>query len=257
MNPSRHEVKSAGFTLVELLVVIVIVATLALLSAVGFQAARLRANQTVSTQNLRQLAAANLLYVADYQTYCPATDVPNKIRWHGGRTSAQQKFDPEKGYLSPYLGLSHSVGLCPEFLRHLSGSKSFENGSGGYGYNAIYIGGLPENPFKPNRPANVSNPARTLMFATTAFAVADGVQEYPFADPPQAVDSDWKPVGPLQPSLHFRFNGRALVAWCDGHVSEEVPNGNAEENFYGGNNQASHLGFCGPTGNNGWWNPRN
>ena len=257
MSPTRHDRKPDGFTLVELLVVIVIVASIAALSFQGFQIARLHANQAVSAANLRQLAAANLMYAADNQTYCPATDVPNKKRWHGARTSTKEKFDPEKGYLSEYLGLSHSVGICPEFLRHLSGSASFETGSGGYGYNAIYIGGLPENPFKPNRPVNVSNPTRTLMFATTALAKSDGVQEYPFADPPQGVDVDWQPTGTLQPSVHFRFNGSALIAWCDGHVSEERPVGGAKTNFYGGDNKAAKIGFCGPTENNGWWNPRN
>ena len=255
-QPRRHP-RSSGFTLVELLVVIAIIAILAMLSVLGFQSARLRANQSVSAANLRQLAAANLLYAADRQTYCPASEKTNKIRWHGARTSTKEKFDPEKGYLSEYLGLSHSVGVCPEFKRHLSGTSSFENGSGGYGYNATYIGGLPENPFKPNRPANVANPVRTLMFATTAFAVADGVQEYPFADPPQAVDAEWNLTGPLQPGIHFRFNGRALVAWCDGHVSEELSQGSSGTNFYGGDNQHSQIGFCGPAENNGWWNPRN
>lgn len=257
MNPRHHDPRSNGFTLVELLVVIAIVAVLAMLSVLGFQAARLRANQTVSTENLRQLAAANLLYVADRQTYCPASDQSNKIRWHGARTSTKQKFDPEKGYLSPYLGLSRSVGMCPEFKRHLSGSSSFENGSGGYGYNSTYIGGLPENPVRPNRPANVANPARTLMFATTAFAVSDGVQEYPFADPPRSVDVDWQLDRVMQPSVHFRFNGRALVAWCDGHISEELPSVKSSTNYYGGSNDSSNIGFCGPAENNGWWNPRN
>ncbi len=246
-----------GFTLVELLVVVAIAAALAAVGFYGYRTARLRANQVVSTTNIRQLAAANLLYASDHQTYAPDGDPSNRHRWHGARTSAKQKFDPTKGYLSEYLGGSRSVGMCPEFKEHLSDSASWEDGSGGYGYNSIYIGGMPEDSFKPNRPAAVANPAGTLMFATTAFAVAGGLQEYPHADPPSWVDSNWRPRGPLQPSIHFRFNGRALVAWCDGHVSEELPTGNAERNIYGGNNNEAKIGFCGPAENNGWWNPRN
>jgi len=90
-----HRSHFTGFSLVELLVVIVITAVLASMVATGFQTARLRANQSVSTTNLRQLAAANLLYVSDYQTYAPATDRTNRIRWHGARTSVSGKFDPE------------------------------------------------------------------------------------------------------------------------------------------------------------------
>lgn len=257
MRKSGHQVLRCGFTLVELLVVILIIAILSALGFQGYRIARLRANQIVSTANLRQLATANLLYVADHSTYAPAGDPANLIRWHGGRTSVGSKFDPTKGYLSEYLGESRSVGICPGFKEHLTGSDSWEDGSGGYGYNSIYIGGLPQDSFKPNCPAGVNNPARTLMFATTALSKAGGLQEYASADPPKEVFSNWRLGGALQPSVHFRFNGRALVAWCDGHISEERPNGNSEANFYGGNNKEAKIGFCGPADNNGWWNPRN
>jgi prepilin-type N-terminal cleavage/methylation domain-containing protein len=257
MRKTPHHPTPRGFTLVELLVVIVIVAALAALGFQGYRSARLGANKAVSTANLRQLAAANLLYAVDRQTYAPATDIPNLIRWHGGRTSVSSKFDPTKGYLSEYLGESRRVGICPEFKEHLTGSSSWEDGSGGYGYNAIYIGGLPGDWTTPNRPANVNNPARTIMFATTALAKARGIQEYASADPPREVYASWR-LGPLmQPSVHFRFNGRALIAWCDGHITEERSQGKAERNIYGGNNKEANIGFCGPTENNGWWNPRN
>ncbi|MEO5917501.1 MAG: prepilin-type N-terminal cleavage/methylation domain-containing protein [Luteolibacter sp.] len=257
MRKSSHYASDCGFTLVELLVVVLIIAVLAVLGFQGYRVARLRANQIVSTTNLRQLATANLLYATDHSTYAPAGDPANLIRWHGGRASVTAKFDPAKGYLSEYLGESRSVGICPEFKEHLTGSDSWEEGSGGYGYNSIYIGGMPQDTFTPNRPAGVNNPARTLMFATTALAKAGGLQEYASADPPKEVFASWRLGGSLQPSVHFRFNGRALVAWCDGHISEELSNGNSATNFYGGNNQEAKIGFCGPAANNGWWNPRN
>jgi prepilin-type N-terminal cleavage/methylation domain-containing protein len=249
--------KNRGFTLIETLIVVAIIAAVAAVGFQGLQAGRLRSNQAVSTSNLRQLAAANLLYASDFQTYCPAGEPQNRIRWHGGRASASGPFDPAKGFLAEYLGLSRRVGVCPEFTRHLDGEASWENGSGGYGYNSTYIGGLPNETFQPNRPANVGNPTRTLMFATTAFAKGDGIQEYPFAEPRQSVNPRWETAGALQPSVHFRFNGRALIAWCDGHITEELPTGSGDTNFYGGDNKKSNIGFCGPSAKNGWWNPRN
>jgi len=241
----------------ETLIVIAIIASISMLGFLGLQAGRLRANQAVSASNLRQLAAANLLYSADFQTYCPFGKPGNLIRWHGGRASTSVPFDPAKGLLAEYLGLSRRVGVCPEFSRHLTGEASWEDGSGGYGYNDTYIGGMPGATYQPNRPANVGNPGRTLMFATTAFAVAEGLQEYASAAPRQSVNPRWETAGALQPSVHFRFNGKALIAWCDGHVTEESPSSDRGSNIYGGDNETAHIGFCGPTENNGWWNPRN
>ena len=258
MRKNAHHLSNRGFTLVELLVVIVIIITLASLGFQGYRAARMRANQTVSTANLRQLVAANLLYAADHQTYCPTDlDGHNLVRWHGTRTRIGEKFDPTKGLLSEYLGESRSVGICPEFKEDLSGASSWEDGSGGYGYNSTYIGALPDDLTHPNRPVNVNNPARTLMFATTAIAKAGGLQEYASADPPREVYPSWRLGSALQPSVHFRFNGRALIAWCDGHISEERRQGKSDRNVYGGDNEKGKIGFCGPTENNGWWNPRN
>lgn len=248
--------------MVELLVTLAIITVLATLGFQGYRSARLRANEAVSTANLRQLAAANLLYAADHFTYSPASDRFNRIRWHGGRAKGRSKFDPAKGYLSEYLGGSGRVGVCPEFLRHLSGTNSWEDGSGGYGYNAVYLGGYLNyddsgNPV-PQRPGNVGKPERTLMFATTALSKAEGIQEYPFAEAPKFVDSEGNITGEAsQASIHFRFNGRALVAWCDGHISSERSQGEAQKNVYGGNNKEANIGFCGPTANNGWWNPEN
>jgi prepilin-type N-terminal cleavage/methylation domain-containing protein/prepilin-type processing-associated H-X9-DG protein len=247
--------KSRGFTLIETLIVIAIIAGVSVIGFHSLQTGRLRANQAASASNLRQLAAANLLYASDFQTYCPTGN--QLLRWHGRRTGLGHPFDPEKGILAEYLGLSRRVGICPEFSRHLTGAASWEDGSGGYGYNATYIGGMPGASSQPNRPANVGNPQRTLMFATTAFAKAEGLQQYPFADPPKSVNPRWETTGPLQPSVHFRFNGRALIAWCDGHVTEEIQSGKSATNFFGGDNEAADIGFCGPPENNGWWNPRN
>ncbi len=102
----------------------------------------------------------------------------------------------------------------------------------------------------------VLRPAQTLMFATTAYANGAAIQEYPFCEPP-FWDFGSGPVAIRpSPSLHFRFGGKALVAWCDGHITlearQERPVGT---NPHGGNATARNLGWFGPDADNGYWNP--
>lgn len=267
MSAPRHRpaANPRGFSLVELLVVIGIVAILASLAYSGTRVMVTRARIIESTANLRSLAAANTTYLAENGVYCPADDQANNRRWHGARTSTSSAFDPTQGFLSPYLGRSMRVTVCPLFRAMVEGASSFENGSGGYGYNAAYIGGLPGGMYDkstkirvPQRPANVANPSRTVMFTTTAYARATGLQEYPYCEPP-FWDFGTGPSGSRPtPSVHFRANGKALVAWCDGSVTEENPNqSRGGDNPHGGDAEAHDLGWFGPEENNGYWNPRN
>jgi prepilin-type N-terminal cleavage/methylation domain-containing protein len=257
--------RAAGFTLMETMIVVVVLAALAVIAYSGGRRMVTSARIVQSAANLRSLAAANTCYLADHGVYCPADDRFNNRRWHGARSSSGASFDPTRGFLSPYLGKSMQVTTCPLFRAMAEGSSSFENGTGGYGYNAAYIGGLPGGGYHAStylrvsqRQANVGNPSRTVMFATTAYARASGLQEYPYCEPP-FWDYGSGPSGERpSPSVHFRANGRALVAWCDGSVSTEIMNrSGAGANPHGGDAGSHDLGWFGPEENNGWWNPAN
>ena len=263
--PRRSSPQRSGFTLVEMLVVAVIVIVLGTLAFSGGRRLVTSARIIESTANLRALAIANTTYLADHGRYCPADDRPNKRRWHGARSSTTARFDPTQGFLSPYLGHSMRVTICPLFRAMVEGGASFENGTGGYGYNAAYIGGRPGSPFDNQsllrvsaRPAQVANPARTVMFTTTAYARAGGLQEYPYCEPPFWDHGGGTSGNRPSPSVHFRANGKALVAWCDGSVSTEIQSKAAAGiNPHGGDSETSALGWFGPDDNNGWWNPAN
>jgi prepilin-type processing-associated H-X9-DG protein len=142
------------------------------------------------------------------------------------------------------------------FQKQAKDPKSWEEGSGGYGYNSAYIGGSSANALQPRSAISISNPGKTVMFATTAFAKKDGLQEYPYTEPYEWVNAKGETLGRLQPSTHFRASGRALIAWCDGHVSREKPNKATGPNYYGGNNETRRIGWFGPEDNNGFWNPQ-
>lgn len=255
--------KRNGFTLVEILVVVAVVATLTSVVFVVSKRMLLQARIIGSSNNLRSLVIANQGYEADNGFYCPADNQANNLRWHGRRASSRGRFDPAQGLLSPYLGESRQVNICPLFKAMVADASSFEAGTGGYGYNAAYIGGKPGCPWNrttklrvSERIANVWDPGRTVMFTTTAYAQADGLQEYPYCEPPYW-DFGGGPSGNRpSPTVHFRAGGKAIVAWCDGRVSLEANNRSdgAGENPHGGENAA--LGWFGDENGNGAWNPR-
>lgn len=255
--------KIRAFTLIELLVCIAIIAVLAAIFFPIFQEVKLRSYAVQSGHNLQQLVLANLAYASDNGCYVPADDRWNNRRWHGARKSANAPFDPTKGFLSEYLGQSRKITVCPSFQKMVSGSASFEDGSGGYGYNSSYIGGTSAGTYGTDgirisaRPIQVANPASTVMFTTSAYAVGDGVgvQEYAFSEPPfwdfGSGPTSYRP----SPTVHFRFHGRALVAWCDGHQTmESLQERAVGNNPHKGQAKAQQLGWFGPDENNGFWN---
>ncbi len=244
-----------GYTFTELLVALCIVTVLFTVVFVVVKRVRLMANIAVSTSQLHGLVAANGAYAADNMgEFCPAMSADNLTRWHGGRRSLDDEFDPDRGFLSPYLGGSKRLLTCPLLVG--CNRDSFEKGAGGYGYNAQYIGGTPGRPFAGAAVVDVPSLGGVVMFATTALATDRGLQEYPFTEPYHWVDRRGRLRGQLQPSTHFRADGKAIVAWGDGTVTLEAQNGIDGPNFYGGNNRAHHIGWFGPDEKNGYWNPQ-
>ena len=249
--------KARAFTLLEILLTVTIIAILTL-SVLGlYRWGRTRAGISVSSQNLHQLVLANLGYATDHSGYlCPAQESRNLLRWHGGRETTEVPFTPDKGFLTPYLGHDGRLETCPLLLHALKDGASFEDGAGGYGYNAAYLGGRPGATFAPIAFLDIEVPGRTIMFATTALAKDDGLQEYPFAEPFYAASDDGGRMWDLQPSVHFRANGQAIIAWCDGRITLESPGPYKDTNFYGGDNEQAQIGWFGPEEENGYWNPR-
>ncbi len=252
-----------AFTLVEILIVLAILAVLGGLVFAAVNNAKDRGLMAQSTNNIRLITTANLAYAADNGEYVPAADRWNNRRWCGARPSRKESYDASEGFLSPYLGRSRSVTPCPLFRDMLTGGDSFESGAGGYGYNSQYVGGRPGGGYDEDgilisaTIGQISNPDSVVMFATTALARSSGVQEYPFAEPP-FWDFGYGPTSSRPtPSVHFRFNGKAIVSWCDGHISVEEPNDSAGGfNPYGGDPKEHNLGWFGPDEGNGYWNPQ-
>lgn len=90
-----------GFTLVELLVVILIVIVLASLSFLGFSRIRAAADSATTVSNMRQLQVANQSYASD----------------HNGRYASYKVLDEEKGTYTYWT-------RSPGFLGYIIGDES-------------------------------------------------------------------------------------------------------------------------------------
>ena len=237
-----------------MLTVVAIIGILAAILLPVVNAVRQQARIAQSSSNLRQLAVANITYEAENGHYVQATNERGDVRWHGTRNGSGS-WDPAQGRLAPYLQDDGKVRRCPLLDQWSLTSDSFEKGSGGYGYNSSYIGGRPGDFSQPARNAHIRH-TRTIMFATTALAKADGIQEYPFAEPPFWDFGGGATSHQPDASVHFRANGKALIAWMDGSVTREKPGEFGTNLIYGGDPEEEKLGWFGPTENNGYWNPR-
>ena len=250
-------VTAEGFSLVELLLSVAIIALLSTGGLAAYRYMRVKAGTTVSIKNLKGLVHANLAYALDHGgAFCPAQDRRNLKRWHGGRKRRADPFDPAQGFLSPYFGKDGAVQICPLMNDQVQSKESFETNAGGYGYNAAYIGGKPGQPWQSANTMEVDYAGRVIMFATTALSRKKGVQEYPYTEPYFWPTSDGGNGGSLQPSTHFRAaGGKAIIGWCDGTVTLEGGARHDGPNFYDGDNARDKCGWFGPEEGNGYWNP--
>ncbi|HVT89351.1 MAG TPA: prepilin-type N-terminal cleavage/methylation domain-containing protein [Tepidisphaeraceae bacterium] len=238
-----------AFTLIELLVVIGIIGVLMSILLPAMAAARQSARAATCASNLRQLEIAALNYSTDNAGMLPPAHLlfftKNLDRWHGTRTNLSQPFDFSKSRLKPYLQVA-KIKQCPDFEPAVSGG--FEASAGGYGYNDAYLGssiGVSNAAGADSTPAKISaihKPAETIAFTDAAMATPDLI-EYSFVEAPL------NSMGPTSPSIHFRHNGRANVAWLDGHISLESMEWTYLTNYKDADNARAKLGFFGPKDN--------
>lgn len=260
--------KRAGFTLVELLVVIGIIAVLIGILLPVLNGARQSAQSTQCLSNVRQLVTACILYTNENHGFWPPAaadeDSTNLLRWHGSRATAADVFEMKRdpSPLRPYL--SEGIKTCPSLQKDLLAGA--EAGAGGYGYNQDYLGSwladygaawpLPADAYtRCAKMAQIKNTSEKIAFADTASAVnydmvtftaTKGLFEYSFVNEPINA------YGHNQPSLHFRHKGRRVnIAWTDGHATSEkfewsMPLSDPA-NYPGVDFQLIDLGWFGPT----------
>jgi prepilin-type N-terminal cleavage/methylation domain-containing protein/prepilin-type processing-associated H-X9-DG protein len=275
---------SNAFTLIELMVVVAVIATMAGLLLPSLSGAREAGRRAVCASNVRQLALADDLYSIDSRGhFAPgaADMLANLDRWHGSRAHASEAFHPRGGSLTAYLDDADSddasagqgLRVCPSFaatLRTLGESGGgFERSCGGYGYNNTFVGVVRRRgpggmwmivTDRAGSPVSMfATPARTIGFADSAFAAdpamnpqTGGLIEYSF------VEARFWPDAPgfrADPSIHFRHGaGRGPIAnigWLDGHVASEAFHDTWSSGLYGSDPRGFNIGWFGDSGDNG------
>ena len=250
-----------GFSLLEVLVVVGMIALLASMLLPGLSAAREQAKSVVCRSNISEIMRANGYYVQDHGgVYCPgaADMLENLHRWHGQRDKATDPFDSTRGPLVPYLGPEGTIRHCPRFPAEeiAAAGGGFEQGNGGYGYNNAFLGvQLEQCPSGEYRVTTdrvgtladqVERPAETIMFTDSAFA-GSRLIEYSFAEP------RFHPGFPTfraDPSIHFRHHGLANAGWCDGHADARRRTFTWSSGLYRADPDRLRIGWFGKTDDN-------
>lgn len=213
--------QSRGFTLVELLVVIGIIAVLISVLLPSLAKARQQAAGVKCLSNLRQLAQATYAYLAENRGAYPIA------YWdydQNGTIDAQWDFsyeiDPSgakvqvPGVLFGRRGGTKIV-LCPLYEPTKANGDDFT----GYNYNSSYIGGRHvggSNDSHPSvRAGKIRDPGHTALFGDAGY----GIYTNRFMRAPFRWEGDQAEATTLAAGgQSFRHRGSTNVAYADGHA---------------------------------------
>lgn len=212
----------AGFSLIELLLVISVISLLTGVVIPALAKARRIGKGVVCQSNMRQLSLAANLYAHDFDDFYPiaytsylSASTAIDAQWDFTRitdlTTGETRL--ESGILWQGENIATKIYQCPVF-KDESGSPDPYTG---YNYNTSYIGhGIMEWIKEPVRQKDVDKPSRCALFGDGE--QVNGPNKFmrsPFPDMSDPFSS--RAAG----AQGFRHNGKTNVAWCDGHVSSQ------------------------------------
>lgn len=233
MNNSH---KKNGFTLVELLVVIGIIAVLAGILLPSLTEARNRAKSVICRSNLKEMALGFMMYLEDNDGYVfPLVHFGRDDKgelgkyWYFGfekvgslsMPEGSRKIDRSLAKLYPYIREYDSVEICPAFPYQKGNYKpKYTTRWMTYGINAE----LSPNMTFPGREVvkfekKIKSAHKAVLFADTA-QVNYWQLPASFANP---MFEEWHYVEADEATVHFRHNGKANILYPDTHIDSIGP----------------------------------
>lgn len=211
LHPQRP--LGAGFTLVELLVVIAIIAVLAAVAVAASGSAQSKSAATGCASNLRNLGAALQLYCADHGGAFPRS-------FHSAGAFREPGWAAS---IAPYLGSPEATSMddwknvFSKFFR-CPADKNSDPMIFSYGLNVFfeldpdgddYVGA----PATWRRTVAVSNPSRTILLAEVASAGGGMTADH-------FMCHQWSSVNAAKNAVaHERHSGKSNFLFVDGHVA--------------------------------------
>jgi prepilin-type N-terminal cleavage/methylation domain-containing protein/prepilin-type processing-associated H-X9-DG protein len=254
-NPSFTTTHSnGGFTLIEVLVVVAIIALMLAILLPSLAQARGSAQSTICLSNLHQLATAATSYAHNgdgrypfayyYPPVTPGSNTMTRYEWDFTRI---HDWSTSKTTIKPGL-LWHGttnpeVQQCPAFT-----GKANSDGDPytGYNYNTDYIGkGNIETPSQiPVSIEGVRRPAECALFGDGEWSEgANKFMRAPFDDPDNGGSISSARTAGTQGYRHLR---KTNVAFCDGHATAWGKRYTKTQTTNSQNKIAANTGFLSP-----------
>ena len=221
---------TGGFSMVELITTISVIALIAGLSLSGMGRARQAASHARCISNLRQLGVASQLYWDDHagRAFMERRERRGDgwVYWFGwlqDGAEGQRDFHADAGALWPYLK-GRGVEACPSLNRASPFFKPKARGlAHGYGYNLLMgpRGGAPVNL------SHVAAPAGLAVLADSG--QVNDFQAPATPDHPLLEEFYYFGTNAMEATVHFRHARRASAVFADGHVAMEHPEPGSED----------------------------
>jgi prepilin-type processing-associated H-X9-DG protein/prepilin-type N-terminal cleavage/methylation domain-containing protein len=217
-DPALHFARQRGFSLVELLVVVGIIAVLIGLLMPAITAARESAKTVACVSNLRQLATAAHAYADAHKGSMPIAyyyrTTPEFVAYAWDfttRKTAGGGVVVEAGLLWEGKG-SGNVQQCPSFDGK---SNTVADPFTGYNYNTSYVGhGASESIVAPAKVTDIRRSSQCALFGDGGFGGgANKFMRAPWANP-----GDESFTARHTGTQAYRHRGKTNVAFADGHA---------------------------------------